>query len=311
MGAFELGPFDNDSALDFVDEFLRVESPARCIRAAISRLDKDCYHDIDEVQEAWAACELVAIASSGGDGYDLDDPQYEAASRLRPNKTLINQCLATLGRVLDENSELSELVDAKQRRSIESHLASTRARLEQGANLDKLPRLKVPKTKAMQVYAIAASSKWLIGLYDFTKLIVLDTVFEHRPQGLESIQFDDVSVLFNCSYLGAVGNFVDLGRIRPAAGLIEAYEYVSTIRWSCLSSSDGADFETCYWLNRGQQFTRQHYDDIRSYPFSPDYFPDQFADVVSEYVANGTLSLPPVPTPAELRDPIANAHFWY
>ena len=75
MGAFDLGPFDNDCALDFIDEFLDVESPIRSIRAALARLDENCYHQNDEVYQAWAACELVAIVSSGGEGYDADDPQ--------------------------------------------------------------------------------------------------------------------------------------------------------------------------------------------------------------------------------------------
>ena len=81
MGTWGFEPLENDSALDFVDEFLDVESPAGTIRSALKALNKDGYHDIDVVAHAWAACELVAIASTGGDGFDPDDVPYEAAAR--------------------------------------------------------------------------------------------------------------------------------------------------------------------------------------------------------------------------------------
>jgi len=49
MGASGFGPFESDNALDFVDEFLDIESPASCIRAALAPLNEDRYHQIDEV----------------------------------------------------------------------------------------------------------------------------------------------------------------------------------------------------------------------------------------------------------------------
>ena len=44
MGTFGAGPFDNDSALDYLDEFLDVESPAGVIRAVLRALVQDGYH---------------------------------------------------------------------------------------------------------------------------------------------------------------------------------------------------------------------------------------------------------------------------
>ncbi len=302
MGVSGLGPFDNDCALDFVDEFIEVGSPIRSIRAALARLDEDCYHQNDEVYQAWAACELVAIVLSGGEGYDADDPQYEAASRLRPNKKLVDQCLTTLTHILDKNSELSDLVDAEQRVGVESNLEQTRARLEQGLVLDKFPRLKVPKIKAMQAYAVATGGKWIVALYDYSNLIVLDAVYDQKPESVEQIPLGHMAVLFNCRYLGPIDDFAGLGRLRPAEALTESNEYVTIIRHACSSSSDMASFETNYWLNRGRQFTQQHYDDVREYPFGPEFLPDQFAEAVEDFVASGTLELPPVPTPTELRD---------
>lgn len=302
MGTSGFGPFDNDCALDFIDEFLEVESPVRSLRAALARLEKNGYHQNDDVCQAWAACELVAIVSSGGEGYDVDDPQYEAASRLRPNKALVNQCLETLTRILDENSELSDLLDAEQRVSVEANLGHTRAHLERGLALDKFPRLKVPKIKAMQAYAVAAGSKWLVALYDYSNLIVLDAVYDQKPEGIDQIPTDSMAVLFNCRYLGPVDDFAGLGRLRPAEALTKSNVYVSIIRHSCLSSGGMGSFETNYWLNRGQQYTQQHYDDVREYSFCPELSPDQFTKLVDGYVASGTLGIPPVPTPAELRD---------
>jgi hypothetical protein len=302
MGVFDLGAFDNDCALDFIDDFLDVESPVRSIRAALARLDQDCYHQNDEVYQAWAACELVAIVSSGGEGYDVDDPQYEAAARLRPNRELVAQCLKTLTHILDENSELSDLVDAEQRVGVEAALAQTRARLEKGLALDKFPRLKVPKIKAMQVYAVAAAGKWIVALYDYSNLFVLDAVYDRAPESVEQIPMDDMTILFNCRFMGSVDDFSGLGRLRPPEALTETNEYVTVIRCACSSSSDMVDFETNYWLNRGRKFTQQHYDDVREYPYCPEILPDRFAALVEEYVASGTLEFPPVPTPTELRD---------
>ncbi len=136
--------------------------------------------NLDEVYQAWAACELVSIASGGGEGYDADDLHYEAAARLRPNRKLVDQCLKTLAHILDDNSELSDLVDAEQRIGVETNLAQTSARLKQGLALDKFPRLKVPKIKAMHAYAVAAGGKWFVALYDYSNLIVLDAVYDQQ-----------------------------------------------------------------------------------------------------------------------------------
>ncbi len=302
MGVSGPGPFGSDSALDFIDEFLDVESPISSIRAALARLDEDGYHQIDQVYQAWTACELVSIASSGGEGYDADDVHYEAASRLRPNRKLLDQCLKTLAHILDENSELSDLVGAEQRISIETHLAQTKIRLKQGLALDKFPRLKVPKIKAMHAYAVAAGGKWFVALYDYSNLIVLDAVYDRQPESVEQVPTDDMAILFNCRYIGSVDEFELIGRLRPAEALTEAYEFVTIIRCSCTSSSDMGNFETNYWLNRGRQFTQHGYDKVREYPYCPEIWPEQFADLIEGYADSGTLGLPPVPTPTELRD---------
>lgn len=302
MGFSGFGPFDNDSALDFVDEFLEVESPAGSIRTSLVPLGKDCYHDIDEVCHAWAACELVAIATSGGEGYDPDDLYYEAASRLRPNKKLVDQCLNTLTHILDGNSELSELVDAKDRVGVEANLALIRARLKQGLALNKFPRLKVPKIKALRAYAVAAGGKWIVALHDWTTLIVLSAVYDRQPESAEDISMENASILFSCRYMGSVDNFAALGRLRPTEAFTESHVFVTTVRYSCSSSSDMGNFETNYRLDRGGNGTYHSYDDVRKYPFCAVLSAEQFAELLTDYIANASIELPPVPTPTELRD---------
>ena len=120
------GPFDNDDAFTYVNEFLDEPSPAKSIRAALAPLQQDRYHQVDEVCNAWAACELVAISVTGGRGYEPEDFGYESAARLRPNKELIAECLSALNFVLDDNSELRELVAATYLQPVQDNIARTR-----------------------------------------------------------------------------------------------------------------------------------------------------------------------------------------
>lgn len=302
MGVSGLGPFDNDSAIDFVDEFIETASPAGSIRAALAPLKEDRYHEIDEVCHAWAACELVAIAASAGEGYDTDDACYEAAARLRPNRKLIGECLNALPRILDDDSELSELVDAELREVVDANVAGTRVRLERGLTVDGFPRLKVPKIRALQVYAVPVSGKWMLVLYDYTLLHVLDTVYDEQPANLDDISTGGATVLFNCHHMEGMDDFTALGRLRPEGALIESYSFVTISRWSCSSSSDMGNFETSYRLNRGGKFEEFSHEDVRDYPFCPDLLPEKFAELLGRHVAGRAVELPPLPTPAELRD---------
>ena len=68
------------------------------------------------------------------------------------------------------------------------------------------------------------------------------------------------------------------------------------------SSSDIGSFETNYWLNKGRRFTQHHYDDVRNHPFCPIIWPEQFSELIEDYASSAMLRLPPVPTPAELRN---------
>ena len=49
MGTWGFEPMENDSALDFIDEFLEVESPAGVIRSALKALNKDDKRQMDQV----------------------------------------------------------------------------------------------------------------------------------------------------------------------------------------------------------------------------------------------------------------------
>ena len=302
MGTWGFEPLENDSALDFIDEFLEVESPAAAVRSALKALNMDGYHDIDVVAHAWAACELVAIASTGGDGHDPDDVPYEAAARLRPNKKLIGQCLDALPRVFDDESELSDLVEDEQRADVEQAIASTRRRLEGALELDKYPRLKVPKIKALHAYAIPAGDRWMVALSDYVRLAVLDIILDEKPDSLEELSLNEAAVLFRCRYMGAIDELDRLGRFRPAASLAEPNGFVIITRHGCMSGSDTGSFETSYLLELNKKWTQLHYEDARNYSYCPELMPDVLRSTLLAYAATGKLELPALPTPAELRD---------
>lgn len=104
MGSWGSGAFDSDNASEFIDE--AEESPGPATARAL-RL-KNGYLDVDEGNAAWAACELVAIAS--GHGKPTDDRVRELAARVKPTAGLRKLALAALPRIADrESSELAQL----------------------------------------------------------------------------------------------------------------------------------------------------------------------------------------------------------
>lgn len=301
MGTWGFEPLENDSGLDFIEEFLDVESPAGTIRSALAALNKDGYHDIDVVAHAWAACELVAIASTGGDGYDPDDVAYEAAARLRPNKKLIGQCLDVLPSILSEDSELSELVDGENRSEAEDSLARTRGRLEAALKRDKFPRLKVPKIRAVRAYTVPAGNKWMVALSDYVHLTVLDAILDEKPGSIEEVTASDSEVLFRCRYMGAVDELDALGRFRPSGSLAELRGFVTVSGHGCMSDSNVGDFKTMYWLDLGTNSSQLSYEEAKNHTYCPELMPEVLLATLRIYATTGTLELPSLPSPDELR----------
>ena len=107
MGAWEAGPFENDTALDWVADLER--TGAQAVRTALS-VAADGYVEAPLGEEAVAAAEVVASAL-GEPGQNLPEPvrrwlATNAGEILRDDVTLAR---GAIKRVVSEDSELKEL----------------------------------------------------------------------------------------------------------------------------------------------------------------------------------------------------------
>lgn len=110
MGAWGAGPFDNDSAGDFVAEMTHREDSNEGVVEALQRvLDSEDYLEVDDGGAAIAAAELVAAALGRG----ITMPKYTVllVERLRPRADagLARLAARAVERVLGEESEVREL----------------------------------------------------------------------------------------------------------------------------------------------------------------------------------------------------------
>ncbi|HEX7704408.1 MAG TPA: DUF4259 domain-containing protein [Kofleriaceae bacterium] len=104
MGSWGNGAFDNDDAATFLDE--AEHSPGAATTRAL-RL-RPGYLDVDDGGAAWAACELVALAS--GHGETIDDRVLALAGRIKPTAALRKLAVTALSRIVDrDQSELAQL----------------------------------------------------------------------------------------------------------------------------------------------------------------------------------------------------------
>ncbi len=136
MGAWGEGPFDNDTASDWVYEFDDADQPSGLhhIQAALVRaasVGADDYLDSDAGVEAVAAAELVAAIR----GLDVERSPYNESAldwvaRTTPiaDLALVDLAVSALDRVVAANSELAQLWDEAQltswRGSVESRKTS-------------------------------------------------------------------------------------------------------------------------------------------------------------------------------------------
>ena len=114
MGAWGAGAFEDDSALDWMDEAY-AEGGVDAVRAALTaaaETAKDDDLDYDIGAAARAAAEIVAIAHERAPG-GLDDNDEAAAKEhadaVRADKGLATLALAAMERLLGKQSELCEL----------------------------------------------------------------------------------------------------------------------------------------------------------------------------------------------------------
>ena len=111
MGSWAEGPFDNDSAADFLDGL--ASSPKSGIDDALRTIEKAApteYLDVDHGAAAWAACELVAASFGYGGEAARDDRIVDVLDGLKPNEKQRVRALSILPRLADrKTSELAAL----------------------------------------------------------------------------------------------------------------------------------------------------------------------------------------------------------
>jgi hypothetical protein len=109
MGAWESGVFDNDGAMDWVDELEESEG-LEAIKSAFETVLEiyDDYLEVDEASSGLAAAETVA-ALLGKPAPNLPDEVADwVKGRAKPAKTLVTTAGRVVARVLQQ-SELREL----------------------------------------------------------------------------------------------------------------------------------------------------------------------------------------------------------
>lgn len=108
MGAWGIGAFENDAALDWVSD-LEAEG-VHSITGALSLEDADDYLDVDVGCEGIAAAEVVAAARDGDAG-TLPEPVREWLDANAGSITSdhVQAAAKFLARVLDDDSEIAEL----------------------------------------------------------------------------------------------------------------------------------------------------------------------------------------------------------
>ena len=115
MGAWGLGPFDNDDAADLAGELESLDDSAglEALIAALGAVDGE-YIEADEGARAVAAAEVVAgIVGQPGPTTSYNEAAMGWIQRTSPpsNGALVDFALAVLERVMGEASELAELWD--------------------------------------------------------------------------------------------------------------------------------------------------------------------------------------------------------
>ena len=111
MGAWSSSSFGNDSACDWIGEFLR-EPGFEAVQRAFDAALVDGYLDSDEGTAAVAACEVVARLSGRWgtrNAYSEDLDRWVLANPATPTAPLRESALRALHRVVGSGSELAAL----------------------------------------------------------------------------------------------------------------------------------------------------------------------------------------------------------
>jgi uncharacterized protein DUF4259 len=111
MGAWGVGPFENDDALDFLGELsdLPADELAGRLEAALAVPAKG-YLELPEASAAIAAAGLIAVARGGAfDSLNEEVMELARTDTVRDSARLRDLALTTLARVTGESSEWQEL----------------------------------------------------------------------------------------------------------------------------------------------------------------------------------------------------------
>jgi hypothetical protein len=113
MGAWGSGPFENDSAMDWIMVLDETEGLAEVLGAldAVALADEDEYLDVDDCSAALAAAEALA-AAHGKPPAEMPEEMERWLRRgvARPEPSFLERARLAVRRV-DEASELQELWD--------------------------------------------------------------------------------------------------------------------------------------------------------------------------------------------------------
>ena len=136
MGAWGQGPFENDDALDWVDQVVdspRGQWPALVRAALLAVVEGTPDGDEDEVDPAHAAVAAAAIVAAGlPDGPPLDDDggaEAEVAADLGPVDDLVVLAREALTRVLTASSVRDVWTEVGQWDAVLTELAPVRVAL--------------------------------------------------------------------------------------------------------------------------------------------------------------------------------------
>jgi hypothetical protein len=108
MGAWDLGAFDNDSALDWIDG---ADGDPVAIDAALAAAHGLEYVEEPEGSAVVAAATIVAAAIAGQSEEELPPAAEALAATLVVDEALRSRAVAALDVVLGDNSELRQLHD--------------------------------------------------------------------------------------------------------------------------------------------------------------------------------------------------------
>jgi hypothetical protein len=106
MGAWGVGPFENDTAGDWLDELMEGSS-VRPVAAAITRAQKK-KNDSDIEFQGIAAAEVLAAARGRGTSADEELSEWLTERKYEPDEALVNQAREMIETIIDA-SEVAEL----------------------------------------------------------------------------------------------------------------------------------------------------------------------------------------------------------